>query len=311
MTIGLGLVYRAAIVATDAMPSFDVPLIQEAAGQALLHGADPYLTHVFRGGFPYLPIAAVAAAVGEVLGDARWASWIGDVMVVTGIVLFARRAGAGRHLGLILAAVWAWWSGGFYVTWQGFPEPILIAFMTLAAAALAGRRPRALVGGILIGLSVATKQFGLGLLPFIPWRSGTWRWTLLTAVGATLLAVAPFALWHPAQFAEGVFFSHLREPGRPFALNLLSFPGLTLDMPLVVAFPLAIAFGWLSRRHLDAPVQRWLAGSAGLLLGAFALNRIAFVNYYAIPLALILLLILSLSATGDDAGDLREPPAPR
>jgi hypothetical protein len=73
VTIGLGLAYRAAIVATDVMAPFDVPRIQEAAGQALLRGADPYLTYVFRGGYPYLPIAAVAAAIGETL-DGRTAS---------------------------------------------------------------------------------------------------------------------------------------------------------------------------------------------------------------------------------------------
>jgi energy-converting hydrogenase Eha subunit G len=52
-------------------------------------------------------------------------------------------------------------------------------------------------------------------------------------------------------------------------------------------------FGWLCQRRQDSPIDAWLAGSVGLFLVAFALNRIAFVNYFAIPMALMLFLILS------------------
>lgn len=303
LTILAGLAYRAAIVATDIAPPFDVPLIQEAAGQALLNAADPYLTFIYDSGYPYLPIAAVAAAIGEVFGDARWMSVLGDTLAVAGIVLFARRSGAAPRLGLLLAALCVWWSGGFYVTWQDFPEPILIGFMTLGAAALAGPRPRAVAGGLLLGLMAATKQFGLGLLPFLPWRSGPGRRTLLTAVVTWLVAVVPFALWHAPEFAEGTFLSHVREPGRPYALNLLNWPGTELDAPLLLVFPLAIAFGWLCQRRQALPLAAWLAGSGGMLLLAFVLNRIAFVNYYAIPLALALLLLLALDGSARAEGD--------
>ncbi len=158
----LGLLYRAAIVATDMAPPFDVPDIQVAAGQAVLSGSDPYLTTVYHSGYPYLPMAAIAAAIGELAGDARWASVAGDGVIMLALLLFARRIGVSIRVGVALAAVWAWWAGGFYVTWQGFPEPILIGFTALAAAALAGDSPRTALAGALVGLAAATKQFGLG-----------------------------------------------------------------------------------------------------------------------------------------------------
>lgn len=300
-----GLAYRAAIIALDIWPSFDVPLLQEAAGRAILGLSDPYLITLGPTPFPYLPVAALAAAAGEVLGDARWAGWLGDAATVAGIVLFARRAGADARLGLVLAALWAWWSGGLYVTWQGFPEPVLIGLATLGAAALAGPRPRMRGAGLLIGLAVATKQFGLGLVPFLPWTVRSWRSALVTGAVTIAVVVLPFALWHPDRFLEGAVLFHLREPGRPFALNLLNWPTFSLDPPLVLVVVAALAFGWACRLRQRSPMTAWLAGSAGLLLFAFELNRIAFVNYYAIPLALILLLVLAID--GEERSPARAP----
>ncbi len=297
VVVGSGIAYRIAIVAADVAPPFDVSLIQRAAGQAVLHAVDPYLTHIYHGGYPYLPMAALAAAVGESLGDARWTSVIGDVLTVAGILLLASRAGARPRLGLAMAGLWVWWSGGFYVAWQDFPEPILIGFMALAAAAMVGTRPHSTGAGVLLGFAAATKQFGLGLFPFLPWRSRPGRRTLVVAVLTWLVLVVPFALLHLDQFLEGAFFSHLREPGRGYALNLLNLPGVTLDLPLAVVFALALAFGWLCERRQVLPVASWLAGSGGFLLLAFVLNRIAFVNYYAITLALMLFLVLVLAAS--------------
>lgn len=289
-----GLAYRAAIITFDIWPSFDVPLLQAAAGRAVLTFSDPYLVSIGPTPFPYLPVAALAAAAGELIGDARWAGWLGDAATLSGIVLFARRAGAHPRLGLVLAALWAWWSGGFFVTWQGFPEPVLIGLMTLGAAAMAGPRPRSRVAGVLLGLAVATKQFGLGLVPFLPWTARSWRSVLVAGAATVAVVIVPFALWHPDRFLEGAVLFHLREPGRPFALNLLNWPTFSLDVPIVLVLPAALVFGWICRRRQGSAMTSWLAGSAGLLILAFELNRIAFVNYYAIPLALILLLILAI-----------------
>ena len=291
VAVVVGMIFRIVIVATDAPPFFDVFYIQQAAGDALLGGNDPYLTRVWINGYLYLPLAAIAAAAGEVFGDARWASIAGDLMVVVALPSFARRVGASARAGLALAAVWVWWAAGLYIVWQGFPEPVLIGFAALGAAALAGEAPRTVLAGVLVGLAAATKQFGLGLIPFLPLGRGGWK-AVVAAGLAWLIVVVPFALWHPGRFFEGALFSLVREPARDYAFNILNWPGVSIDPPLVLVFVVSLAFGWICQRRQDTPVEAWLAGSVGLFLVAFALNRIAFVNYFAIPMALMLFLIL-------------------
>ena len=56
---------------------------------------------------------------------------------------------------------------------------------------------------------------------------------------------------------------------------------------------------------------KWMTRSlllvAGLLLVAFAFNRIAFVNYYSIPLALIVLLVILRTKAPDEGREAETP----
>lgn len=298
LAVAVGMAFRVVIVLTDAPAFFDVFYIQQAAGDALLSGIDPYLTRVWVNGYSYLPLAAIAAASGELFGDARWASIAGDLMVVAALPVFARRVGASPRAGLALAAVWVWWAAGLYIVWQGFPEPILIGLAALAAVALAGEAPRTVLAGVFVGLAAATKQFGLGLIPFLPLRRGGWKAVIAAGI-AWAIVVVPFALWHPDRFFEGALFSLVREPGRDYAFNILNWPGMSIDPPLVLVFVVSLVFGWLCQGRQGSPVSAWLAGSAGLFLVVFALSRISFVNYFAIPMALMLFLILAYAGRAD------------
>ena len=293
----LGVLCRAAIVLVDVYPTFDVPRIQEAAAAALRAGSDPYLTHIYDSGFPYLPIAAIGAAIASLFGDARWAVVAGDVMTIAGILVLAYRLRAPALLGPTLAALWAWWGGGLYIAWQGFPEPLLLGTFTLGVAASVGPARHPIVAGVLIGLSAATKQFAVAMLPFLL-LSRSNRKVFVTAVVTAIVIVGPFALWHPREFLEGTFWSLLAEPGRDYSLNLLVWPNMRLDPPYVPILMAALFAGWLvCRRFARVDVDAgWLAGSATLLLIAFLANRIAFVNYYALVMLLLLLLVTVLSA---------------
>ena len=294
LVIGLGMVFRAAIVLVDVTLPFDVPLIQEAAADALRNGADPYLTRVYHSGYPYLPVAALAAMLGSLMGDARWAVVVGDALTIAGLLLASRRLALPSPVGVAIGALWAWTSGGFYVTWQGFPEPILTGFLAVGAALLVGPAPRRVAAGVMLGLSVGTKQLVVGVLPFLV-RSAKGRVALAVALATATVCIVPLALWHPAEFAEGTFWSHLAEPGRGFALNLLAWSSFQLDAPLIIVLPFSLVVGWWASHRFADVDSAWLAGSAGLLLVAFLLNRLAFANYYAIPLVLMLLLIMACS----------------
>lgn len=298
----LGLVCRAAIVAVDPYPTFDVPRIQEVAGAAIRALGDPYLTHVYQHGYPYLPVAAIAASLGGLLGDARWAVVVGDALTILGLLALARRSGAPAMVGPIMAALWAWWGGAFFDAWQGFPEPILLGLLTCGVALSVGSPRRRVLAGILIGCAVATKQFGVAALPYLV-RDRGGRRMLLVAVATAAAIVVPFLLWHPTEFLEGSLWSLLETPGRDYALNLLVWPTGRIDLPYLPILGVALIVGWLVARRFDAAGAdaSWLAGSTSLLLIAFLANRIAFVNYYAIVMLFLLLLITVLVGDRDRA----------
>jgi len=304
----LGLVCRAAIVLVDLPPTFDVPLIQAAAAAAIRGGTDPYLTHIYDSGYPYLPVAAIGATLGSLFGDARWVMVAGDAMTLAGLLLIGRRLRLPAVVGATMAAVWAWWAGAMYVTWQGFPEPLLIGFLTLSVAALVGAPKHGVLGGVLLGLSVATKQFAIAMLPFLL-LSRHGRRVFAVAVVTAAGLIIPFGLWHTGEFLEGTFWSQLAEPGRPYSLNLLIWPSVRFDPPYLPILVAAVVAGWLVSRRVGQVDEDagWLAGSATLLLIAFLANHIAFVNYYSIVMLVLLLLVLVLAA---DAPDVARSDAP-
>jgi hypothetical protein len=290
------LVARFAIIAWDVEPGFDVHLIQKAAGEALLAGQNPYLTHVYDSGYPYWPVAAILAAGGLLLGDARWLLIAGDALTVVAFVAIARNLGAQRSLGLMAAAVLIWNPSGLYMTWQSMPEAAVIGLAATSVALLTRPRPRAALAGAVLGLSIATKQLAMGLLPFLPLSRERGRWTAFgVAAAVTGVIVAVFLVLNPAAFLEGSVSSHLVEPSRGYAVNLLDpLPGVIprLNVPFVVTGGIAVAIGLLVRLRWPDSIDGWLASSAALLAVAFTMIGIAFVNYYQIPLALVLILML-------------------
>jgi len=290
------LAARFTIVAWDIEPGFDVHLIQQVAGQALLHGQNPYLTHVYAPGYPYWPLSAVLAAGGLLFGDARWGLLLGDALTVVGFVAIARNVGAGAMLGALAAAVLLWNPSGLYMTWQSLPEPMVIGLAAIGIAWLTAPRPRVALAGVAFGLSIATKQLALGLMPFLPLSRDRGRWTsfgVAAAVSGTI--VAAFLLLDPSAFLGGSVGAHLVEPGRDFAVNLLDpLPGVIprLNVPLVVTGIIALGVGLIVRLRWPDAIDGWLASSAALLTVAFSLIGISFVNYYQIPLALLLILVM-------------------
>jgi hypothetical protein len=296
VVIGTALVARAAIVAWDVEPGFDVHLIQQAAGQAILAGQNPYLTHIYDSGYPYWPLSALLAAGGLVFGDARWGLLLADAVTVGAFVITARNVGAPGRLGAIAAALLLWNASGLYMTWQSLPEPVVIAFAAIGVAVLTSARPRGILAGLAFGLAVATKQLGLGLLAFLPLsRNRRQRTAFGVASLVSAAFILPFLALAPAAFIEGSVASHLVEPARDYAINLLDpLPGVIprFTVPIVITGIVALGMALAVRLRWPDAVDGWLAATIALLTVAFALIGISFLNYYQIPLALLLLLVM-------------------
>jgi hypothetical protein len=277
---------------------WDVGAIGEAAGRALLAGENPYLTHVWHGGYPYLPVSAVASAIGILLGDVRWPSVIANAATVVLLVVAGRRLDVPER-GLQVAAIWIWTTGLLFVTSQAFYDPLMVAMSAGSLVVLLASPRRAWLAGVLIGIAASTKQFGLGLIPYLPVRTPGAPVAALAAVITVVLLIAPFAAWGLSPFANGTALSLVGEPPRAFALNVLILPDsrTMINMPVYVALALAAAASiWAARqssgRRWSDSIARWLAGSATLFLVAFALNGIGFVNYYMLVIGLWLMLVL-------------------
>ncbi len=163
-------------------------------------------------------------------------------------------------------------------------------------------------------MAVATKQLGLGLLPLLPLSRSRSRWTATAVAGAVAGAIIlPFFLLDPAAFLEGSVSSHMVEPARDFAVNLLDpLPGVVprFNVPLVVTGVLALGIGFVVRLRWPDAIDGWLAGSIALLTVAFSLIGISFVNYYQIPLALLLVLVMIPDGWGGEARAGRERATP-
>ena len=311
---GMAIAARVLIVGFDVEPTFDVHLIQEAAGDALLAGQNPYLTHVYYAGYPYWPLSAVVAALGQLVGDARWSLVVADAAIPFVLALVARNMGLPARVGALAGVLYLWSASGLYVIWQGLPEPALIAFVCVAIAFATSPRvrmagasvaggSRANLAGAALGLAIGVKQLALGLLPMLLiTRSRDLRHTFLAAAVTSGAIVLAFLALDPEAFIRGSVLSHLVEPAREYAVNLLDpLPGIVprFTVPFVITAALALTLGTAVRLRWPDNVAGWLAGSVGVLMVVFGLTGISFVNYYQIPLTL--LLALTLLPTGEEA----------
>lgn len=296
VVVAAGLLARFTIVAWDIQPTFDVHLIQEAAGRAILSGENPYLTRVYAPGYPYWPGSALLAAAGLLVGDARWGLLACDALIVMAFTVIARNVGAPARIGALAGALLLWNSSGLYMTWQSLPEAAVIASAAVGIAGLTAPRSRGRVAGIALGLAVAIKQLGLGLLPFLVLsRHGRQRTAFVIASIVAGLLVGAFLVLDPTAFIGGSVASHLVEPSRNYAINLLDpLPGIVPRLHVPFAFTAVISLGIALAVRMRWPdaIDGWLAATVALLMVAFALIGISFLNYYQIPLALILLLVM-------------------
>jgi hypothetical protein len=294
--VGVGVVWLAAIVArvlvvgADVAPNFDVPLFQEEAARLLLGGHNPYETTVIAA-YPYGPVAIIGAAIGHVLGDVRWVQ-VGADLATAGALAWAGRRRLDSFAGAAIGAMWLWSGAGLFVIWQGFPEPLMTALLIAGAVCSRSHVPRAgLASGILVGLGAAAKQFGALPVLLLVARRGRARSIGLTALTTASLVVLPFLIANPARFLAGTVGFNINQPLRSFALNLIPLlrifgPGTSVPpIVAVVAGTLAgLGVAWRRRSSTD-----WVEATVVGLMVFFVLGTISFVNYYEVPLGLLLL----------------------
>ena len=295
LAVMVGVVYRA------RGPKIDVYLFQRDAAAALLQGTDPYTITIpdiyrpstgFYGtgvvvggrvqvGSPYPPLSLVSVVPAYLLGDVRY-TYLAAVLLTALLLVAVRFDGVAVGVSgfLLMNPV------TFIVEAHAWTEPFML--LTLAWTVLAAsRRSRWLP--VAVGCFLASKQYSLLALPFLPFLTvdGTWRATrrlLLQSIGVAAIVTVPLAAWNFGAFWVDVVRFQMLQPFRPESLSLATL----VPVPLVaVAGLTSIAAAWSFRTAKPHPAM--FAGGFGFVLLVFTCcNKQAFCNYYFLVVNLLL-----------------------
>ncbi len=268
---------------------------------ALLHGSNPYAT-VFPNiytpqeslayygpgavvgdhlayGFPYLPGTLLGAIPGFLLGDVRLSGvlllgLLAVLMVLTTADLRGR-----------LVAVTLITAPAIMTVIQGsWTEPMQVALIGFAVVAL--KRRHLLPAALLLGLTLATKQYLVVALPAFWLLRGAFArrdWFIL--LGSAVAVTLPFLLANPREFWRAVVEWQLIQPFRSDSVSLLALsvnqfgwpPAAVYGvLPIAVGLAVALLLAW----RLNPGPSAFLLTTALALLATVLLSKQAFVNYY-------------------------------
>jgi hypothetical protein len=297
-------------------PHIDVWHAQQRAVELLLGGQNPYTAYYpniygdlryFGWGslkdgrlysITYPPLVVLLGVPGWLLlGDVRLSLLAAVAGAAAVAVATGRRMGLpAGHVAELAAVALLFHPRAFFLIEQAWVDP----YMALGAAAvlwaLASERGRAL--RILLALYLNAKQHAFLWLPLLvaPRRL---RWRDALAAGALgAIVVLPFFAWSPEGFWRGVFLIQLTNPFRTDALSALTAVARAtgIHLPSIVGFAaagLVTAYAIRRRRHM--PGQEALGGAV-MYLAFFAFNKQAFLNYYWLVGAFLMLATTALAA---------------
>ena len=287
--------------------NIDVYLFQHHAARALLHAVDPYTLTTeniygpsteFYGpgvvvngrveiGMPYPPASLFFVLPAYVMGDIRYAYLAAVLMSAVVIAaLDVNLMTVGVACFLLLNSV------TLYIELKSWTEPFVLFTLTCVLYAAVKKSwwlPVAL------GIFLASKQYSLLALPFIPFLLGERRWKpawrlLAESLGVFAAVTLPMAFWNAGGFWRDMVLVHIRQPFRKDALTLgnLLFP---IPMVAIAALVmLAVVFAMRKAR----PHPSMFAAVYGFTLLIFvSTNKQAFCNYYFL---IVQTLLLSVAA---------------
>jgi hypothetical protein len=287
----------------------DVYLFQHHSAAALLHGIDPYTltteniygahSHLYgpgivmnrqvQIGYPYPPASLLFVIPFHVLGDIRYA-YLTAVVLSASIIVALRT----NFLTAVIACLLLLSPVTAYVERQSWTEPFVLLALTCTTYAAVKRRwwlPLAL------GIFIASKQYCVLALPFVPLLLGESRWKLpawkllAKAVGIAAVFTLPMALWDLRGFFRDVVLFQIRQPFRDDALTL---GNLLFPFPLSLILVL-VTIGTAFALRKAQPHPSMFAGCYAFTLLIFVCtNKQAFCNYYFLIVQALLLAIATL-----------------
>jgi hypothetical protein len=301
------------------------------SANALIHGHNPYgpLTPIYiqfdpqTGAlnavlehFPYLPVAALVAVPGALLGDPRLSTAAVAVIIGVAMLVLWRRADdrlrpRAEHA-LLLA-----------VLFPLLPGMILFAWVDLEIAAglavwLALRERSRLAAVLALGLGMCVKPTAFLVVFPLALRSCRHAAEVVAGVAIAVALIVPFALITGIPgFAYAVLGVQLEQSIRPdsLALSSLLYADGLHKLPLIIPVVTLLLAAVHVIRHRPRTLGAALTGAAFIGLVNCVFNTFAYFNYYALVAAVILLALLAPGRSDPVATDAATPrtsqPPPR
>lgn len=310
MLLALYIALGGGIIMNYPKPAVDVWHFQQQGVAHLLRGENPYAAEypnvygerhdqfygpgIVKDGkvqsCPYPPLSLLLAIPGYLVGDIRWSLLAAVTGTAVLAVVLARRLGCPPGAPAELAVIaFLYAPAGFLLIELGWTEP----YMALAMAATL-----AAPGALGLAAVVGVKQYGFLFLPALRGHL-EWRSVALGCVLAGLIAL-PFWLWGPGAFWFGLVEFQFLQPFRDDALSVPAAiaartgwraPGA---LGLLTAGLVAALVLWRGpRQRSDVPLA-----AAAILLALVLFTKQAFLNYYWLVLAFLML--SAVLASGED-----------
>jgi hypothetical protein len=312
--LGVLCLARVLVPLISPHPHIDVFTSNSLAATYFLRGLNPYAQSypdIYGGAFDYRPGLVYWPALliwitpfHFLFGDLRYGFIFAEWVAVAAMLVLARRRQLQESTAWLLALLWLAFPPSLFVLEQAWIDPLLVALVALLALVL--ERRGSLLPGLLVGITLAVKQYALlipcFLLPSLGRQYGRKSALALGGVALlTFLAILSFFLWNDAgAFYRSTVQVLAKQAMRPDSFSLYAL----LDrngVPGLGALMTTLTLIWLGTLIARCVVQKgdllftWSAGLALAYSGVFLFGKQAFANYYYFSSFFVLLSLLAAS----------------
>jgi Glycosyltransferase family 87 len=296
-------------------PHIDVFTSNTLAADYLILGKDPYsqsYPDIYQGAFDYRPGLVYWPALllwitpfRFLFGDIRYGFIFAELVAVLGLLALGTRRKISVTTSWLFVLLWLSNPTGLFILEQSWIDPLLVAMVCLVALSVHGHRK--VIPGILLGITLAVKQYAL-LIPLflVPWlwRKKGDRQTL-HLLGVALVTFALLLGFFLAGDAGSFYRSTVgvlaHQAMRPDSFSLYavvsrlgSFTWLGAAMGILTLVWLVLTAGWFAVKK-GGSFFAWSAGLALAYSGVFLFGKQAFANYYYFSSFFVLLSLLAAS----------------
>ena len=250
-------------------------------------------------GYQYPPLSLALAVPGHVFGDYRY----GLLAAWATFAFLLKRFNDGQTAAFAVT-LWVLCPVAVLLVEMGWTD--LLVVLALATTVVAAHR-RSRWTFVALGVLFAVKQYTIVLAPLV-WllpsdNAARWRPGLMLIAKAGVIAALtylPFVVWDADALVRSVVTFHRLQPFRADSLSLAGWlsGGAQLSWPDTAPFIAAGAAAGVALWRQTPSIPGFCVAVAFVLMSFFATSKQAFINYYAVVFAALLLSLASACSAG-------------